>query len=31
MIDKFIYIHIMKTAGTTMRHSLFEQRFKAHF
>jgi hypothetical protein len=30
-IDKFIYVHILKTAGTTMRHTLFEQQFKGRY
>jgi len=30
-IDKFIYVHILKTAGTTLRHTLFERHFKGRY
>ena len=28
MIDKFVYVHILKCAGTTIRHTFFERHFK---
>lgn len=31
MIDKFIFLHILKTAGTTIRHNIFEMNFKGKY
>jgi hypothetical protein len=28
---KFIYVHILKTAGTTLRHSIFERYYKGKY
>jgi hypothetical protein len=28
---KFVYVHILKTAGTTIRHTLFEREFKGRY
>lgn len=30
-IDKFIYVHILKTAGTTLRYSIFEKYYKGRY
>lgn len=31
MIDKFIYVHILKTAGTTLKHAIFERYYKGKY
>jgi len=31
VIDKFVFVHILKCAGTTLRHSLFEKKFKGRY
>ena len=31
MIDKFVYVHILKTAGTTIRHNLLDTRYKGRW
>lgn len=28
---KFVYVHILKTAGTTLRHSIFERHYKGKY
>jgi len=28
---KFVYVHILKTAGTTLRHTLFERHYKGRY
>jgi len=30
-LNKFIYVHILKTAGTTLKHSLFERYYKGRY
>jgi len=31
VIDKFIYVHILKTAGTTIRYEIFEKHYKGKY
>jgi hypothetical protein len=28
---KFVYVHVLKTAGTTLRHTLFERHYKGRY